>query len=119
MFFAFGSRVLEVFDPCTTINAVRRWAFGRTSTPELYLQADANLYFTIIEQHRLFEPMALRISQKYAEMLGLVWFSLFYVMVFPLGLVISVAGLIWNYLVDKVRLLSHPVESHYPPLPDS
>ena len=45
----------------------------------------------------------MKIEQNYSEVLGLVWFSLFYVIAFPLGLFITLGGIIFSYLVDKVR----------------
>ena len=43
------------------------------------------------------------LEQKHAEVLALIWFSLFYVIVFPLGIFVTLVGVMWIYIVDKVR----------------
>ena len=56
----------------------------------------------LINYARLFEPVELNLPQKYAELLSLIWFSLFYVFAFPLGLFLTVTGVAWTYIIDKV-----------------
>lgn len=46
--------------------------------------------------------MSYNLPQKHAEMLGFLWFSLFFSLIFPLGIIITIAGIGWTFAVDKV-----------------
>jgi len=44
----------------------------------------------------------MRIEQKYAELLGFIWFSLFYSIFSPISLFITLSGILFTYFIDKV-----------------
>jgi hypothetical protein len=65
----------------------------RTSTP------------SVLAHHapRALEPLVVNIPSKYAQTLCIMFYTSFYSLLFPPGVLLTIAGLIVDYWVEKVR----------------
>ena len=44
-------------------------------------------------------------SNEYAYLINTLWFSMFYLIVLPVGILISIGGIILYYCINKVNLM--------------
>lgn len=113
-----GGIVSDVFS-VFVVNAILPLIFSLLN-PEYFFQKiqqkrcennQESLAKTQAEMNKLFEGPALIMSNEYAAIVNTLWFSLFYVMVLPVGIAISLVGVVLYYFANKyliVRRYSRP-----------
>ncbi len=68
----------------------------------LLTQQEANMYSSVFSYSRALEPYQLRMTTKFAQVISILYYTAFYVILFPPGIVITIFGLLFQYWVTKV-----------------
>ena len=76
----------------------RIWLIERKIEPD---DKDGNQKKTQKELNKLYELPSMKLSEKYSYIFKTLLISFFYVHIFPLGLAISIIGLILGYFIEK------------------
>ena len=85
--------VFEYFSPFYLFYLIKKWrTFGKGKGSKL-TQTEANTRV---------QPPQINMPKKYAEMINVMFFTAFYIPLFPLGVFFTLFGIPFNYMVDKV-----------------
>jgi hypothetical protein len=99
---AYISPIMNLLDPVYFLTIAQRKRVAKTVE---------TLDMTQSEAHLIFEDPEFDIAERYAVLIKTVWLTAFYATLIPIGLVISLSGLIVTYWVEKYLLLKR---SSYP-----
>jgi hypothetical protein len=90
---SFAQPVIEIFNPFGIMNRIKKCWFSRKGENSKLNQMEGNQKFL---------PPPVNMPKKYAEILLIIFYTAFYILLFPPGIVLTVIGIGFNYWVDKV-----------------
>ncbi len=90
----FVTPLFEIFDVWYWIYQCRWSNIRKEGVNSLYTQQEANIAL---------EPYEVSMTYKFAQAISIMFYTAFYVIIFPPGIIITIAGLIFQYWLSKVR----------------
>ena len=89
----FFQPVFEFFSPSQLFYLLRKWrTFSKGKASQL-TQTEANIRV---------QPPKVNMPKKYAELINIMLFTAFYLPLFPLGILFTIFGIPFNYMLTKV-----------------
>eukprot|EP00826_Nyctotherus_ovalis_P064034 TRINITY_DN9389_c0_g1_i5.p1 TRINITY_DN9389_c0_g1~~TRINITY_DN9389_c0_g1_i5.p1 ORF type:complete len:836 (-),score=227.73 TRINITY_DN9389_c0_g1_i5:82-2589(-) len=97
LFICFFNPLLEVFDPWYLL-ACAKWSITkRQGSKSTLTQREANIAL---------EPYEISVVTKYAQIMNIMFYTSFYAIFFPPGIVVSIVGIFINYWVSKYLMIN-------------
>ena len=105
VFLIFVTPIVEIFDPLNILKKIRVCIARSKGDKSELMQSEANtLYLPPVQ------PMCL----KYSNLLLIIYYSAFYLQLWPPGIVLLLVGILFNYLVDKLLTIYRYSRLEYP-----
>jgi hypothetical protein len=105
VFLIFVTPIVEIFDPLNILKKIRVCIARSKGDKSELMQSEANtLYLPPVQ------PMCL----KYSNLLLIIYYSAFYLQLWPPGIVLLLVGILFNYIVDKLLTIYRYSRLEYP-----